>query len=125
MKNQKDPFLLILNSPFALFYTVDAEQAIPAPLKRHRRCIQEVAHRGCRRIEKQQEDNGGGEEFEQSCHAVSTGKQSPSKYRRARWGLFERTGGDCRLLKSFFRSLSTVPFIARALIRQTEAPAAS
>jgi hypothetical protein len=45
MKNQKDPFLLILNSSFALFYTVDAEQAIPAPLKRHRRCIQEVAHR--------------------------------------------------------------------------------
>ncbi len=38
-----------------------------------------------------------------------TGKQTPSKYRTARWGLFEQTGGDYRLLNRF-RSLSAVLF---------------
>ena len=56
-------------------------------------------------IEDYEEENHRREKFKQSCNAISTGKQDPSKYRTARWGLFEQNGrwvgGRSRLLNSF------------------------
>jgi len=52
----------------------------------------EITHRDNGGIEKQQGDNDGREQLNRVAMPFQTGKQSPSKYRMARWGLFEQTG---------------------------------
>src|SRR5215831_10848539 len=77
----------------------------------------EITHRDNGGIEKQQGDNDGREQLNRVAMPFQTGKQSPSKYRMARWGLFEQTGegeGQSVCSSRKFRRV----FISKPIIRQ-------
>src|SRR5215813_7220044 len=77
----------------------------------------EITHRDNGGIEKQQGDNDGREQINRVAMPFQIGKQSPSKYRMARWGLFEQTG-EGRGSPSAQVENSAVSFISKPVIRQ-------